>query len=100
MAFSNPYNLSLLGGALAASVITFNPILALGALGAEAIWLLHGPDNPTLRRLLWGPRFEKKRLALEGEGRDERMNALPEGERARGGGGGGRAAGNKPGGGP
>src|SRR3954469_299734 len=46
MAFSNPYNLSLLGGALAASVLTPNPVLALGALGAEAIWLLHGPDNP------------------------------------------------------
>jgi len=30
-AFSNPYNLSLLGGALAASVLTLNPRLALGA---------------------------------------------------------------------
>src|SRR5205807_5963272 len=35
LAFSNPYNLSLLGGALAASVLTLNPILALGAIGAE-----------------------------------------------------------------
>ncbi|HEV7488301.1 MAG TPA: hypothetical protein VGQ65_21715 [Thermoanaerobaculia bacterium] len=78
MAFSNPYNLSLLGGALAASVLTLNPVLALGALGAEAIWLLHGPDNPTLRRLLWDPRFEKIRLALEEQDRNERMKALPE----------------------
>jgi hypothetical protein len=62
MAFSNPYNLSLLGGALAASVLTLNPVLALGALGAEAIWLLHGPDNPTLRRLLWDPR-KRRRVA-------------------------------------
>jgi len=31
MAFSNPYNLSLLGGALAASVITLNPVLALSS---------------------------------------------------------------------
>src|SRR5437763_14008879 len=83
MAFSNPYNLSLLGGALAASVITFNPILALGALGAEAIWLLHGPDRPTRRRLLWDPRFEKIRLALEEQDRNGRMKALPEEQRAR-----------------
>src|SRR5205807_3783592 len=83
MAFSNPYNLSLLGGALAASVLTLNPVLALGALGAEAIWLLHGPDNPTLRRLLWDPRFEKIRLALEEQDRNERMKTLPDEQRAR-----------------
>jgi hypothetical protein len=55
-----------------ASVLTLNPILALGALGAEAIWLLHGPDNPTLRRLLWirGSRKSgwrwKSRIAMSG----------------------------------
>jgi hypothetical protein len=83
LAFSNPYNLSLLGGALAASVLTLNPVLALGALGAEAIWLLHGPDNPTLRRLLWDPRFEKIRVALEEQDRNERMKTLPDEQRAR-----------------
>lgn len=83
MAFANPYNLSLLGGALAASVLTLNPILALTALGAEALWLLHGADNPTLRRLLWDPRFEKIRLALEEQERNERMKGLPAPQRAR-----------------
>jgi hypothetical protein len=83
MAFANPYNLSLLGGALAASVLTLNPVLALGALGAEAIWLLHGPDSPMLRRLLWDPRFDKIREALEEQDRAQRMTALPPDQRAR-----------------
>jgi hypothetical protein len=83
MAFSNPYNLSLLGGALAASVLTLNPVLALGALGAEAIWLLHGPDNPTLRKLLWDPRFAKIREALEEQDRAQRMAAMEPDQRER-----------------
>ena len=83
MAFSNPYNLSLLGGALAASVITLNPIPALVALGAEGLWLLHAPDSKTLRRLLWDPRFEKIRLSLEAEERSRRMKDLTDEERAR-----------------
>src|SRR5262245_22206567 len=58
-AFSNPYNLSLLGGALAAAGLTLNPALAIAALGLEAIWLLHAPDSKRLRHLLWDPRFEK-----------------------------------------
>ena len=45
MAFSNPYNLSLLLGGVAMSVLTANPIPAMLALGAEALWLLHGPDS-------------------------------------------------------
>jgi hypothetical protein len=83
MAFANPYNLSLFGGALAASVLTFNPILAIGAIGAEAIWLLHGPDNPTLRRLLWDPRFEKIRDVLEEQDRAQRMKELPDEQKRR-----------------
>jgi hypothetical protein len=55
MAFSNPYNLSLFLGTMAAAVATANPILAALALGAEALWLLHGPESKTLRKLLWDP---------------------------------------------
>ncbi len=83
MAFANVYNLSLLGGALAASVLTLNPILAIGAIGAEALWLLHGPDNSTLRRLLWDPRFDRIRLVLEEQDRTERMKVLSEDQRKR-----------------
>ena len=43
MAFTNPYNLSLFGGALAAAGLTLNPVLAVVALGLEGLWLLHAP---------------------------------------------------------
>jgi hypothetical protein len=83
MAFTNPYNLSLFGGALVAAVATANPILAAGAIGAELLWLLHGPESKTLRRLLWDPRFEKVRLAVEAHEREERIRDLPEKSKER-----------------
>jgi len=83
MAFANPYNLSLLLGGLAASVLTANPIPAVLAIGAEGLWLLHAPENKTLRRLLWDPRFEKVRLAIEAQERAERMKTLPPDDVAR-----------------
>ena len=83
MAFSNPYNLSLLLGGIAASVLTANPIPAVVAIGAEGLWLLHAPENKTLRRLLWDPRFEKVRLAIEAQERQERMKTLAPEEVAR-----------------
>lgn len=83
MAFSNPYNLSIILGGIAASVLTANPIPAILALGAEGLWLLHAPENKTLRRLLWDPRFEKIRLAVEQQDRAERMKNLSPEERER-----------------
>jgi hypothetical protein len=83
MAFANPYNLSLLGGALAAAAATANPLLAAAAVGAELLWLLHGPESKTLKRLLWDPRFEKVRLALESQEREERIRELPEKSKER-----------------
>jgi len=83
MAFQNPYNLSLFLGTLGAAVLTFNPVLALLALGAEGLWLLHGPESKTLRRILWDPRFEKIRLALEDQERAERIKDLPDQEKDR-----------------
>ncbi len=83
MAFQNPYNLSLVLGGIAASLLTANPIPAIIAIGAEGLWLLHGPENKTLRRLLWDPRFEKIRLAVEQQERAERMKDLSPEERER-----------------
>lgn len=77
LAFANPYNLSLLAGGLVASVLTLNPVPALIALGGEALWLLHAPGSKTLRRLLWDPRFEKIRLAIEEQEREQRIRDLP-----------------------
>ena len=82
-AFVNPYNLSLLGGALAASVLTLNPFLAIAALGLEGLWLLHGPESKLLRRILWDPKFDKIRQALEQQALDERLQNLEGRERQR-----------------
>ncbi len=83
-AFQNPYNLSLFLGALAAAGLTLNPLLALAAVGAEALWLLYAPDSKRLRHLLWDPRFEKIREALLREEREARMTGLDDADRARG----------------
>ena len=82
-AFANPYNLSLFGGALAAAGLTMNPFLAVVAVGAEALWLLYAPESARLRHLLWDPRFEKVRSALEREERAARMAVLAEDDRQR-----------------
>ncbi len=82
-AFANPYNLSLFGGALAAAGLTLNPLLAVVALGAEAMWLLHAPESSRLRHLLWDPRFEQVKLAYEQQARAERMQLLSNPDRQR-----------------
>jgi len=82
-AFANPFNLSLVGGGLAAALLTANPLLALGTLGLEALWLLHAPDNARLRHILWDPRFERLKKALDAQERSRRMAGLPQDARAR-----------------
>ena len=82
-AFANPYNLSLFGGALAAAGLTLNPLLAVVALGAEAMWLLYAPESARLRHLLWDPRFEQVKLAYDQQARAERMQLLSNPDRQR-----------------
>ena len=83
MAFKNPYNLSVFFGALAAAGLTLNPILAVVALGFEGLWLLHGPDNERLKHLLWDPRFDKLKKALQAQERAERLKTVGADDRAR-----------------
>jgi hypothetical protein len=83
LAFANPYNLSLLLGGVTASVLTGNPLPGLVALGGEALWLLHGSDSKYLRRILWDPRLERIRLAMEAQDRNEKMKDLPDSEQQR-----------------
>jgi hypothetical protein len=83
MAFANPYNLSLFGGMLAAAGITLNPVLALAAVGLEALWLLHAPDSKRLRHLLWDPRFSEVRAMIEAQERAEKLRGVGPEERAR-----------------
>lgn len=60
-AFANPYNLTLLGGAIATSVLTFNPLIAVAALGIEGLWLLHGSTSGFMKRWLWDPIYENEK---------------------------------------
>jgi hypothetical protein len=75
--------MSLLGGALAAAGLTFSPVLAVAAIGLEALWLLYAPDSKRLRHLLWDPRFEKLREALLEQERAGRLQLISEEDRAR-----------------
>ena len=77
-AFANPYNLALFGGAVAASVMTFNPLIAVAALGLEGLWLLHGSQSKFMQRVLWDPLFKQESLENENRRRQERISALPE----------------------
>jgi hypothetical protein len=83
MAFANVYNLTLVAGAMAASVLTQDPIIALAALGAEGLWLLHAPGSRLLRKLWWDPQYERDRLAYEQAARADRLRTLPRKDRER-----------------
>jgi hypothetical protein len=82
-AFANPYNLSLLVGGLAAAAVTLSPLLALVAVGGEAVWMLHAPGSPLLRRLVWDPKHQKEMAALEASEREARLMGLADAERHR-----------------
>ncbi len=81
-AFANPYNLALVGGSLAAAVLTFNPFIALAGLGLEAIWLVNH-DNSLLRRLVWDPRFERMKRDARLQERLARLQLLGPADRGR-----------------
>ncbi len=83
MAFANPFNLSLLGGGIAASVLTLNPLPALVAGGLEALWLVWGPDNRLLQKKLWDPRLEAARRAARAAERERRLSMLEGRDRDR-----------------
>jgi hypothetical protein len=53
------------------------------AVGAEALWLLYAPESARLKHLLWDPRFEKVKDAMEYEARAGRMQVLAQADRGR-----------------
>ena len=81
--FANPYNLTLLGGALIASVLTLNPLIAVAALGLEGLWVLHGSQSRFMQRMLWDPMYEKERLQYEQRRRMEQVKKLSQGGQTR-----------------
>src|SRR5688572_13686499 len=81
-AFANVYNLSLLGGALAASAMTGEYVLGAVALGLEALWLLMGPDLRPFRRAVDSAAREERDKA-DAARVQRMMDSLPEREWAR-----------------
>jgi len=74
--FANPYNLTLLGGAIIASVLTLNPLIAIAALGLEGLWVLHGSQSRFMQRMLWDPLYEKEKLEYEQRRRMKQVEKL------------------------
>ena len=81
--FVNPYNLTLLGGAIVASVLTLNPLIAVAALGLEGLWVLHGSQSRFMQRMLWDPMYEKERLEYEQRRRMAQVEKLGSGGQNR-----------------
>jgi hypothetical protein len=83
LAFANPYNLSLVIGGVAASVLTANPIPAIIALGGEGLWLLHAPESRFLRRIVWDPKLDELQRTQESQRREQVIASLPAAEQTR-----------------
>jgi hypothetical protein len=81
--FANPYNLTLLGGAIVASVLTLNPLIAIAALGLEGLWVLHGSQSRFMQRMLWDPMYEKEKLEYEQRRRMAQVEKLGQGGQTR-----------------
>ena len=67
-AFANPYNLSLLAGGLAASALTFSPLLAIVTVGLEILWVVNAPGSKKLQEWLWDPAFDQQQQAAHHDG--------------------------------
>ncbi|HLL54182.1 MAG TPA: hypothetical protein VK447_11575 [Myxococcaceae bacterium] len=81
-AFLNVYNLGLVGGAVAASAMTGEYVVTALALGAEALWLLFGPDLRPFRRAVDQAHREEREQADRAKVK-KMMESLPEREWAR-----------------
>jgi len=79
----NPYNLTLFLGAMAASIITLNPILAIFAVGLEILWMVFGPENKYLKKLLWDPQFNNEESNVQRQDYINRISNLDDSERVR-----------------
>jgi len=82
-AFANPYNLSLLAGGLAASVLTLNPLLAVITVGLEILWVVNAPGSKRLQEWLWDPKFDQEHQAQVDAERAARLQSLDEADRER-----------------
>jgi hypothetical protein len=82
-AFANPYNLSLLAGGLAASVLTLNPLIAIVTVGLEILWVVNAPGSKKLQEWLWDPSFDQEQEAQAQAARAGRLKNLDDSDRER-----------------
>ena len=82
-AFANPYNLSLLAGGLAASVLTLQPLIAIVTVGLEILWVVNAPGSKKLQEWLWDPSFDQQQEAQQQAARAERLKNLDDSDRER-----------------
>jgi hypothetical protein len=64
-AFSNVYNLTMLGGFASAAVLTQNWWLGVAGAGAEVLWMLFAPDSRLLRNKWFDKRHKAELEAAE-----------------------------------
>ena len=81
-AFQWQYNLIGLGGAVAASVISFNPLPIILAAGVELMYLATVPAMPRFQRLIRSRQFELNKYAHD-ENLKKMLYALPQPRRDR-----------------
>lgn len=82
-AFHNLYNYTALSGIAAAAVLTQNWWLGILGLGAEALWMVFGPDSRLLRRL-WFDKVHEDNLRTEAEVEKVRvLSGLPNADAVR-----------------
>jgi hypothetical protein len=82
-AFANVYNLTLLVGGLAASLLTLNPLLAVIVICLEVLWIVYAPGSKRLQQLLWDPQFDQAEKEQVQATRAARMQGLDEADRER-----------------
>lgn len=82
-AFSNPYNLAVIGGIASAAVLTGNLALGVFGAGAEALWMLFAPDSKLLRKAWFDKRHAAEEDARKQAELDAKFKQLPEADAMR-----------------
>jgi hypothetical protein len=68
---------------VAAGLATTTPLLAVGALGLEALWLLHAPGSRALKRLLWDKKLHALCTELDEKELQQKIASLDDKSRRR-----------------
>lgn len=76
-AFHNVYNYTILGGFAAAALMTQNWWLAVVGAGAEALWMVFGPDSRVMQKKLFDPMHTEAQAEAARREVERRLAGLP-----------------------